>query len=183
MSRFLVARRRSLAAVVVLAAAVPAAGCGAEETDAGLASTASVASSAAEVPALTYLAEEEKLARDVYAVLAGSSGDRRFVNIGASESRHLEMVRGLLSAYGAPDPTEGRPPGEFADATLQRAYDDLVERGTASPEAALEAGRTIERMDIEDLDERRAEVVNPDVLVVLDALRAGSERHLAAFSR
>ncbi|MBJ7469935.1 MAG: DUF2202 domain-containing protein [Solirubrobacteraceae bacterium] len=133
--------------------------------------------------ALAYLREEEKLARDVYLVLSGTSGDRRFTMIGRSEQQHYDMVGGLLATYGVPDPALGRKPGAFTDPALQDAYDDFVQRGSVSREAALAVGREIERMDLADLAERRAGLPQPDIQAVVDRLAAGSQRHLAAFSR
>lgn len=141
--------------------------------------------SAADAPAqtvatLTYMREEEKLARDVYTVLAGTSGDPRFARIAMSEQRHMDAVLRQLERYGISDPAAGLAPGEFRNDTLQRLYDRLVEQGTASPAAALAVGRTIERTDIADIDARIDEAPAP-VARVLAHLRAGSERHLAAF--
>lgn len=129
---------------------------------------------------LTYMREEEKLARDVYTVLAGTSGDPRFARIAMSEQRHMDAVLRQLQRYGISDPAAGLAPGEFRNDTLERLYDRLVAKGTASPAAALAVGRTIERTDIADIDARIDETPAP-VARVLAHLRAGSERHLAAF--
>lgn len=138
---------------------------------------------AAERDALRYLREEEKLARDVYVTLASTSGDRRFTNISRSEQRHMDAVGALLTRYGIKDPAAGNDPGEFTDPELQQAYDQLISHGTTSRDAALEVGRTIETMDLADLAERRELTRRADILAVIDNLAAGSQRHLAAFSR
>ena len=146
-------------------------------------SSASASLAPEQAAALAYLREEEKLARDVYLVLAGTSGDRRFTMIGRSEQQHYDMVGELLAAYNVPDPALGRKPGSFTDPALQVAYDDFIRRGAASREAALAVGREIERMDLADLAERRSDLPQADIRAVLDRLATGSERHLAAFSR
>jgi hypothetical protein len=46
----------------------------------------------------------------------------------------------------------------------------------------MQVGVTIEKLDIADLDTALAANPAADVTAVLDLLRVGSERHLAAFS-
>ena len=100
---------------------------------------------------LAAMAEEEKLAHDVYTVLGERTGDARFTRIAASEQQHLTAVRVLLTRYGVTDPTQGRDAGEFASAATTKAYSAYVSKGSASLEAALGVGRTIESADIADL--------------------------------
>lgn len=136
---------------------------------------------ATEAAALRYMREEEKLARDVYTVLAGTSGDPRFARIAMSEQQHMDRVKSLLDRYGIADPAAGMAPGTFRDAGLQRLYTKLVARGRTSDAAALAVGRTIERTDIADLDERLEDVTTNTVRRVFANLRRASENHLRAF--
>lgn len=136
---------------------------------------------AAQLADLGWMAEEEKLAHDVYVALAEVTGDTRFTRIASAESRHLDAVRTLLARYDQADPTEGRGAGEFADAELAALYPKLVEQGSTSLAAALEVGRTIERMDIADLTEKLDGLSAPDVEKVYGSLLAGSQNHLRAF--
>ena len=76
--------------------------------------------------ALAGMAEEEKLAHDVYVALAASTGDQRFTRIAASEAQHLSAVRTLLARYGIADPTAGKADGQFKNNHLQILYDDLL---------------------------------------------------------
>jgi hypothetical protein len=130
---------------------------------------------------LAGMAEEEKLAHDVYVALAAKTGDRRFSRISPAETQHLTEVRALLTRYGVADPTAGKADGVFATAAVQRQYDDLVARGSASLDAALAVGRDVEKADLADLAEARSGVTAPDVLAVYDRLTRGSEAHLRAF--
>lgn len=127
------------------------------------------------------MAEEEKLAHDVYVALGEATGDARFTRIAASEERHLAAVRTLLDRYGQPDPTEGLAAGQFAGADVTTLYNELVSRGRVSLDAALGVGRTIERMDIADLTQALEGLDAPDVQQVYTALRNGSQNHLRAF--
>ena len=131
--------------------------------------------------ALAGMAEEEKLAHDVYVALAADTGDVRFTRIATAESRHLAEVRALLTRYGIADPTAGKADGVFATGTIQQQYQDLVARGSASADAALAVGRDIETADLAALDKARAGVTAQDVSTVYTRLTNGSQMHLRAF--
>lgn len=132
---------------------------------------------------LLYMAEEEKLAHDVYVALSEQYDARQFTNIARAETRHLDAVRVLLDRYGLDDPTMGADAGQFDDETLQTMYDELVAEGSTSLAAAAQAGITIEQTDIADLTDAIAGTDAPDVIQVLSSLRDGSQKHLAAFER
>ena len=128
---------------------------------------------------LLYMAEEEKLAGDVYQSLNEKWNLRVFDNIGKAERTHEAAVKTLLSRYSLPDPIKGA--GEFSNETLQTLYDDLVSRGSASTKDALQVGAAIEEIDIIDLKERMAQTDKADILLVYANLKKGSENHLRAF--
>ncbi len=134
---------------------------------------------ALEKEGLLYMAEEEKLAGDVYLALNEKWNLRVFDNIGKAERTHEAAVKTLLERYSLPDPTKG--PGEFSNETLQGLYDDLVSRGSASVKDALQVGAAIEEIDILDLEERMAQTDREDILLVYANLKSGSENHLRAF--
>jgi hypothetical protein len=138
--------------------------------------------SAAEGSAVTYMREEEKLARDVYRKLAVTSGNATFTRIAASEQRHMDAMGRLIQRYRLTDPAKGMAAGEFRNAELQRLYDELIAKGSASPTAALEVGRNIEQLDIADLQAREAQSRHADVQWVFERLERGSENHLRAFT-
>lgn len=138
----------------------------------------------AEKATLTYIREEEKLARDVYITLSAVWPVRVFAQIADSEQAHMDAVLKMLTKYGLPDPAEGLEVGQFSDTSgLQKIYDGLVEAGAMSKTKALEAGVFIEETDIEDLTAAIAETDNPDLDQMYGHLKAGSVRHLLAFSR
>ena len=135
--------------------------------------------SASDEAALLFMREEERLAHDVYTFLADLWGLPVFTNIAEAEQTHTDSVRVLLERYGLDDPVPSRPAGEYADPTLQAAYDELIELGTRSFEDALRVGAIVEELDIADLRARPADA--PDVAQVFDALERGSRNHLRAF--
>lgn len=135
---------------------------------------------AQEKEGLLFMAEEEKLAGDVYLALNEKWNLRVFDNIGRAEQTHQAAMETLLERYSLTNPA--KPTGEFSNETLQSLYNDLVDRGEASLEEALRVGAAIEEIDILDLQERMAQTDREDILLVYSNLKRGSENHLRAFA-
>lgn len=131
---------------------------------------------------LTYMREEEKLARDVYVVLHEKWQSRIFKNISLSEQTHMDAVKTLLDRYGIEDPAAGKAPGEFTNQELQALYDELIEHGSASLDAALNVGILIGETDIDDLNTAIHSTRRKDMITVYSNLLAGSLNHLDAFN-
>ncbi len=137
----------------------------------------------ADIAALHFMREEEKLAHDVYLALYDIWNLPILQNIAASELNHVESVLHLLTQYGLPDPAAGNPAGVFNDPSLQTLYDEMVAQGSQSLLDALYVGAAIEEVDILDLQARLAQTANPDILRVFESLLAGSANHLRSFAR
>jgi hypothetical protein len=148
---------------------------------ADLTNVASGTLTASQKTSLAAMAEEEKLAHDLYVTFAAKYGTTSFSRISNAETRHLTEVRLVLTRYSITDPTAGRAVGSFATASTQQLYNKLVAQGTASVDAAYAAARTVETTDIADLNKAKTGVNAPDVLSVYTHLLAGSQRHLVAF--
>ena len=127
------------------------------------------------------MAEEEKLAHDLYAAFAARYAAPVFDRIAAAETRHLAAVRSLLERYRVADPTAGKATGSFASATVQTTYGRLLKQGSASQQAALGVGVTVEQDDIAALQRARTGLSAPDVRQVYTHLLTASRRHLTAF--
>ena len=135
---------------------------------------------------LAFMREEEKLAHDVYLLFsemyAGEeAGAKIFARIAESEQRHTDAVKGLLEAYGMPDPAAGRP---RASSRTRPAgpLRDAREVGSAGFTEALGVGVMIEQKDMTDIvDAIELSVAYADIVQVYSNLLAGSEHHLAAF--
>jgi|APIni6443716594_1056825.scaffolds.fasta_scaffold28718_2 hypothetical protein len=130
---------------------------------------------------LTYLREEEKVARDVYISLNDTWNLRIFKNIAASEQQHMDAIKQLLATYNIPDPAAGKGTGEFTNPDLQQLYDDLIQQGSISKAEALKVGVIIEETDIDDLNEAIATTRHNDLKTVYSKLLQGSLNHLDAF--
>lgn len=170
----------------VLAAGAQGTGSGYSSPD-GVAVTASAGSAQAlaltadEVTWLTYMREEEKMARDVYLTMYDKYKARIFKNIATSEQRHMDAVKTLLDKYSVADPAAGKGIGEFTNPKIQALYDALILQGSVSKVEAFKAGVLIEETDIEDLNQAIATARHDDIINVYNNLLLGSYNHLDAF--
>ena len=76
---------------------------------------------------------------------------------------------------------EDRWAPQFANATLQQLYLDLLQQGTPSLVEALQVGAQIEELDIVDIQKALETVDNQDIRLVYDSLMKGSRNHLRSF--
>ena len=154
-------------------------GSGDEGSIVGLASGTLTASQRTRLAAM---ADEEKLALDVYRALATKfPSSPVFARIAKSEERHLDLVRQLLRRYRIADPTAGKSAGQYGLTRTRALYLRLM--GSASTaSAAYAAGRAIERDDLAELAKATVGVTAPDVKSVYKTLTTGSQRHLKAFN-
>lgn len=137
--------------------------------------------SAYEAATLTFMREEEKMARDVYLNVAARWAQLPFANIAKSEQQHMDAIKAKLDRYGLPDPALAEI-GAFRNAELQALYDGLMDRGETAYLEALWVGGLIEEVDIEDLDNAIAATSHPDLAQVYGNLLRGSRNHLRAFA-
>ena len=133
-----------------------------------------------EADQITFMKEEEKLARDVYTTLGTHWNLAVFTNIARSEQTHMDRMDGLLTTYSLPDPASAQV-GVFTNPVLQQLHDRLVATGMVSLRAALGVGEMIEITDINDLSALIEATTLSDVIFTADRLRSASYNHLAAF--
>ena len=138
--------------------------------------------SEAEVMTLSFMREEEKMARDVYITLYEVWQTPIFANISKAEQQHMDQIKSLLDSYELPDPASEET-GVFTNPDLQALYDSLVERGRTSQIEALQVGALIEEVDIEDLQNAIAGTENQALDRVYTKLLNGSYNHLRSFVR
>lgn len=139
--------------------------------------------SADEAADLTWMREEEKVARDVYAAMYWAYDDTIFYNIAWSEHAHFETMGDQLDVFGLPDPVVRFRVGAFTDPNLRALAWDLRAQGLVSLEEALRVGAFIEEIDILDLDDAIARTDEPSLQAAYASLRCGSTNHLRAFTR
>jgi hypothetical protein len=133
---------------------------------------------------LQFSREEERMARDLFAVLADHyDGAKPFANVTLSEEKHFAAIGDLLVRYGVADPSEGLPPGTYADTTVQGLYDLWFEQGMTSLDAAYDVGVALEKQDIHDLEAVLEDATQPDVVKVYTNLLEASHDHLDAYEQ
>ncbi|MGZ5283017.1 MAG: DUF2202 domain-containing protein [Bacteroidia bacterium] len=135
----------------------------------------------AELTSLSFMREEEKLARDVYINLYNKWGANIFTNISASEQTHMDAVFMLMNKYSLPDPVGSNVVGVFNNITLQNLYSQLVAKGNISILEAYKVGATIEDLDLFDLKNALLKIDNQDIKLVYDMLTKGSRNHMRSF--
>ena len=134
---------------------------------------------------LVFMANEEKLAHDVYTALGELYDLPVFSQIAKAEAQHQAAVDAALVRYEIEDTAYALPAGEFSDSTIAALYAKLIEQGSQSPEEAIAVGIFIEGDDIGALEAAMGALAEdaPDVSNVYSNLLTGSQRHLEAFQR
>jgi len=149
---------------------------------------------------ITYMYNEEKLAREVYLNLNEKQPLQQLYNIATkSEIKHEQAVNDLAVKYDLnitlyPDTEEPYDKksldeygnGKFPVVAIQELYDMLYDKGIQSSRDALEVGCMVEVTDINDLDrymQQATEAKASDILAVFDFLREGSYSHYWAFDK
>jgi len=143
---------------------------------------ADVVYSQADLDALSYMIEEEKLAGDIYDAFYEQTGLRVFDKIGDAEDQHMDTLIAQANIAGLNlDTILSFPEGQYSNPELQSLYDNLLATGSVSATAALEVGVAIELTDIADLQLAIADLVGTPLGTAYANLLNGSNNHLAAF--
>ncbi len=145
---------------------------------------------------LSYMWNEEKLAKDVYLALNAVYPSQQLYNIATNaETQHQAAIEALLKKYNlnvedvldpaavySAEALAAILPGSYTLPVLQNLYDSLYSMGVASARASLEVGCMVEVTDVNDLDQDILLVDNlADVKAIFENLRAGSYSHYWAF--
>lgn len=109
-----------------------------------------------EVTHLTFMREEEKLARDVYITFSEYYPTAQvFFNITESEQRHTDSVLHVMDTFGLEDPNTDNEVGQFTGDEwgeyFTLTYQALVEQGKQGLLEALYVGALIEELDMHDI--------------------------------
>ena len=129
------------------------------------------------------LAQEDKLSHDTYYRFNETWNRQVFDHILQSESQHMDVMQSLETAYGIKDPSMKNKLGAFADNFFQHLYDSLIQEGSKSQVAALQAAAYIEDRDIFDLNTAISQTKEANLLTIYGNLRDASENHLRAYMR
>lgn len=129
---------------------------------------------------LSFLLEEEKLARDVYLYAYDLYQVNIFNNISQSEQKHMDAVKVILNKYGLSDNIADER-GVFGHIDIQNLYNDYIAMVDRSLVDALTVGITIEDLDIKDLNLFKTRAEQSDIINMYNKLACGSGNHLRAF--
>jgi hypothetical protein len=149
---------------------------------------------------ITYMYNEEKLAKEVYLNVNNEQPVKQLYNIATNaEINHEQAVNDLAVKYDLnitlyPDTVEPYDQnsvdqygnGQFAVVAIQELYDILYDKGIQSQKDALEVGCMVEVTDIDDLDNYMQQATDAnaeDVLAIFDYLREGSYNHYWSFNQ
>ena len=144
---------------------------------------ATVPATTVEAADLTFMREEEKLARDTYLTLYDKWGLAVLSNIASSEQSHMDALLKLLIKYKLPDPVGTNLIGQFTNPGLQSLYNELIGVGSRSSLDALKVGSTIEEKDMKDINDAIQRADKPDIIAVYESLLCGSRNHLRSFEQ
>jgi len=133
-----------------------------------------------EAAILTYMREEEKLARDIYLAMYDRWSAVVFSNIAVSEQQHMDTMKKMLDKYSLPDPSLDVP-GLFTNSDLQSKYNQLLDSGSQSYVDGLYVGATIEEIDMVDIQHAIDITTHLDVITAYQSLLEGSKNHLRAY--
>lgn len=130
---------------------------------------------------LLYMAEEEKLARDVYLALYEMWGSRVFSNIAKAEQLHMDALSAVLHDKG--HESVQTEVGVFHNTEIATLYESLLAQGSVSVQEAYRVGAIVEDLDIYDLKQAIDETDDEVEIWVYNNLLRGSESHMRAFVR
>ncbi|NOR49491.1 MAG: DUF2202 domain-containing protein, partial [Desulfuromonadales bacterium] len=133
-----------------------------------------------EAEMLTFMREEEKLARDVYIEMFESWDAVIFSNIADSEQQHMDTLKKMIDKYDLPDPVLAGL-GQFTNEDLQEKYNELVDAGSISYIDGLYVGATIEELDMVDIQHAIDVTSHIDIITAYQNLLEGSKSHLRAY--
>ena len=133
-----------------------------------------------EAEMLTFMREEEKLARDVYIEMFETWDAVIFSNIADSEQQHMDTLKKMIDKYDLPDPVLAGL-GQFTNEDLQEKYNELVDAGSISYIDGLYVGATIEELDMVDIQHAIDVTSHIDIITAYQNLLEGSKSHLRAY--
>lgn len=144
--------------------------------------TATAENIALVTPDILFSIDEERMARDVYDALYAQTGLTIFDNISNAEQTHYDAILNSATNLGIDTSALLTTPGTYLNPEVQTMYNDLIALGSKSTADALSVGKTVEEVDIADLNA----MIDTSPITSLDTvytnLLSGSYNHLDAFN-
>ena len=131
---------------------------------------------------ILYIAEEEKLGRDLSLMYFDIWGMKSFLGSAGSEQADLDSMEILIDRYNLENPVRDER-GIFTNKSLQELYTEMVSSGSLTVQDALNNSITVEEMQIMSLDGAMASTDKEDLKFVYENLRRSSENNIQNFLR
>lgn len=138
--------------------------------------------SADEIEFLFAIREDEKVARDLYAVFAALyPASPQIAKIKTAEDSHIACIEAVLDYYEISYPAM-TPAGVFKDAERQALYDELAGQGTTLLEAYA-AMAALEEESVWAYKSVQNEIANENISLVITNMIKASSNHLKTVVR
>ncbi len=114
---------------------------------------------------LIYLAEQEKMLRDVYTCVAEKTQLAVMTDFATAKGQHMLLIGSMIDKYDLDNPLNGRTAGEYQNPVLQKKYDNLNVCLPSTEPEAIELAGDLEASLITDLQYYLSGVEgNPDLV-------------------
>jgi hypothetical protein len=125
-----------------------------------------------------YLHDQEKLAMDLNWDFQWMWEESIFQSLGAMERRHMDELLTWMSAHGLTPLVTSRSEGAYGDDDHLAAWEELLSRGSASLVEAYRANAYMEEWDITEIRALMESTNEQTLVIILERLLAGAEKHL-----
>jgi hypothetical protein len=120
---------------------------------------------------LVSLLEKEKMHRDVYTWMNTQFPSEVFTQLAERDGHYMEVLSIKVDKYGIANPTVGKLPGEFVDASVQNQYNDFIRITTGDLVAMINKAQAMEEALIAEVQEQQSTLSgNTDIGQVYDGL-------------
>lgn len=130
---------------------------------------------------ILYIAEREKLGRDLSLMYFDIWGMRTFLNAAGSNQADTDSMKILIDRYNLENPVRDER-GMFTDTGLQELYSEMVSSGSATATDAINNSVQTEEIQIALLEAAISSTDKPDLVFVYENLLRGSENNLRTFT-
>lgn len=134
-----------------------------------------------ELQGLLYMAEKQKLHRDVYMAMDERTAIPLFNELYLGDAKNFDLISATIEAYGQENPVLNRGVGDFRRAEVQALYDEFINTVNNDLIEMLTFAVRMEEGTLEDIRNFMEQVDgNPDIRQLYTELLTGSYAQLDA---
>jgi len=82
--------------------------------------------SSQELKGLIFMAEKQKLHRDIYSAIANKTVNPLFNELSLSEAKNMDLITATIEDFGQVSPVSKKGVGDFIQAEVQDVYDEFI---------------------------------------------------------